>query len=145
MKLIETREPFWILVQAHRVGRVQIAHSAWRLYGREIDLTSVTEPLTALKKFVDVFGVTITVNGQEFLFVDGQRFEGKQIEANYREGTFSSLANVRDKYGLGYSIDLPKYAQSLISYGVDVKFKPGLVQQFVQATGTQPISRLKTT
>jgi hypothetical protein len=36
MKFVHSnREPFWTLVQAHRVGRTQVVHAAWRLYPAE--------------------------------------------------------------------------------------------------------------
>ena len=130
------REPYWLLVQTHRVGLTQVAQSAWRIYPTSIDLTKAECPLDVLKSFVEVYGYEIALGGKKAKFVESEVFEGDAGRASVLLfGTtyfndpspaprkFGSISHVKTttpnvvRVGIAYCIDMDRYERDLRAHG----------------------------
>jgi hypothetical protein len=124
---------YWLLVQTHRQGIEQRAISAWRVYDGDVDLNSASTPLEVLRAFVERFGLIIRVGPIASKFIEGVDIptgEDGNVKFSFSgeiprgHAVFSSVSHVKlvqpstTIVGIGYSIDLSEYRNSLISRGV---------------------------
>ena len=132
---------FWLLVQAHRFGRTQVAQSAWRLYPDDIDLSRASRPVDALQAFVEKFGLAFRIDGVERLFVEDIKIPPGGAHIEWPQGNvFYTYSTVIDHLGLMYCIDFAPYVDYLKKHQVaDVSLPGGVRMTSKTASGRSPV------
>jgi hypothetical protein len=133
-KYFRTRWPkkdFLMLVVGQRKKDTQLleVNQAWRIYPSRVDLGGCREPLDWLRRFTDVYGSEIDVNGSRAKFFNYAEIRGpltktveidpsKQKRNNILVSDFTRWENGKEVASLITAIDVDKYQATLQSLGV---------------------------
>jgi hypothetical protein len=148
LKSFRTKWPlknFWMIVAAKRVGFRLDVHQAWRIYPTVVKLDGVKTPIDWLRRFADVYGFEIEVDGKKghfFLLAQGpipdkltfQQPIGKkrkpELKAQISRFTDQDPITNRQTAAFIVAIDVEKYLQTLKELGVR---RDDIMERFVPA------------
>ncbi|WP_315797663.1 hypothetical protein [Bradyrhizobium sp. SZCCHNRI3043] len=88
-KYIRTRWPgkdFFMLVVGQRTGTRFVVIQAWRVYKGRVDVTGAHDLVDWLKRFSEVYGAEIELNGRKGKFFDYAAVAGSSIDARLNVG-----------------------------------------------------------
>lgn len=131
----ESRRVFSLLVVASRKGYELKVIDALRVYPSDVEVANTSEPIDMLKKFVEKYGLVMTVGGAQSKFFLLARFEKPRIIGNEQpiiEGhnqngdSFQSIMILKDEphmheVVMAYAVNETIYRRGLKRHGVQVK------------------------
>jgi hypothetical protein len=119
---------FVMLVAAQRKGTELDVNQAWRIYTSRVDVNGISKPIDWLKRFTDVYGAEIEVNGKRakfFYYADIIRpleaiaeLGGKGKPRQVVISDFTSWKDGKAVASLITAIDADKYRATLKALGV---------------------------
>ena len=118
---------FFMLVAAQRDGFLLHVHQAWRIYPSIVNVSGVTTLVDWLKRFADVYGLSVEVDGRKdnfFLFVEGNVPPAFKWDVPPNKKLLMSRFASRDRdtakerAALTVGIDIYKYLSTLDQLGV---------------------------
>jgi hypothetical protein len=123
-------QPYWSVAGAHRRGAELHAHTLWRIYLGDINISEADRPVDVVRALVDRFGLEVTVAGQRGKFLLGieGHLPASQIQLTVHDhpigdDTWVSTASIGHrsdgtaKITIAYAINLVTYRDYLRSHG----------------------------